>query len=122
MKVFAILLLLVFALDANAQTTLGAAPQPLKLGDMMVIGSLCARGYVWDWFKPIVGNNEYQYSGNILRFNLAATAHGTELDAEFSVPFMLDLPTGAMGTGPQQGALGLGANYFAANNGRQNVV
>jgi hypothetical protein len=120
MKVFAILLLMASALDANAQTT-PATPQPVKLGEVTVTGSLRARGYAWDWFKPTAGNNEYQYSGNILRFNLAATPHGTELDAEFSVPFMLDLPTGAAGTGPQQGALGLGSNYFSANNGRQNV-
>src|SRR5215467_10106868 len=120
MKVFAVFLLMVSALDVNAQTT-PAAPQPLKLGDVTVTGTLRARGYAWDWFKPTAGNNEYQYSGNILRFNLAATPHGTELDAEFSVPFMLDLPMGATGTGPQQGALGLGSNYYSANNGRENV-
>jgi hypothetical protein len=35
---------------------------------------------------------------------------------------MLGLPTNATGTGPQQGALGLGANYFSANGGVQNTA
>src|SRR6516225_8672750 len=138
MRVLVVLLLLIPVTNANAQSAASlaapqptaaatpqpaqaAAPQPLKLGDVTVTGSLRARGYAWSWFTPAAGNNEYQYSGNILRFNLAAAPHGTELDAEFSVPFMLDLPTGAAGTGPQQGALGLGSNYFTANSSRQNV-
>ena len=138
MKVLAVLLLLIPVTNANAQSAASlaapqptaaatpqpaqaAAPQPLKLGDVTVTGSLRARGYAWSWFTPAAGNNEYQYSGNILRFNLAAAPHGTELDAEFSVPFMLDLPLNATGTGPNQGALGLGSNYFTANTNRQNV-
>jgi hypothetical protein len=119
-------------LNVNAQTAASlVAPQPapaqvtapqLKLGDVTVTGSVRARGYAWSWFKPLAGNNEYQYSGNILRINLAANPHGTELDAEFAVPFMLDLPLGATGTGANQGALGFGSNYFSANTNRQNVA
>src|SRR5262249_6681255 len=86
-----------------------------------ITGSLRARGYSWDWFKPTTGNNDYQYSGNILRLNLSANPYGTELDAEFAIPFMLDLPTGATGSGPNQGALGFGSNYSTANDGKQNV-
>jgi hypothetical protein len=107
---------------AASQPAQAAAPQPLKLGGWTVTGSLRARGYSWDWFKPTAGNNDYQYSGNILRFGFAASEHGTDLNAEFAVPFMLDLPTGATGTGANQGALGLGSNYFTANNNRQNVA
>jgi hypothetical protein len=32
------------------------------------------------------------------------------------------MPTGATGTGPQQGALGLGSNYISANKGNQNAA
>lgn len=107
---------------AAAQPAQASAPQPLKLGDWTVSGSLRARGYSWDWFKPTAGNNDYQYSGNILRFGFASSSHGTDFNAEFAVPFMFGLPAGATGTGANQGALGLGSNYFSANNGRQNVA
>jgi hypothetical protein len=38
------------------------------------------------------------------------------------VPFMLGLPANATGTGPNQGALGLGSNYVSANSGSQNTA
>ena len=107
---------------AAPQPAQAAAPQSLKLGDWTVSGSVRLRGYGWDWFKPTSGNNDYQYSGNILRISFAAAPHGTELNAEFAVPFMFGLPAGATGTGANQGALGFGSNYFSANDGHRNVA
>ncbi len=64
-----------------------AAPQPIKLGDVTVTGTLRLRGYAWDWFQPASGNNEYQYSANFLRLNLAESRHTWQWNAELEVPF-----------------------------------
>src|SRR5262249_26810628 len=110
----AVLFLIVAAGDANGQT---AAPAQAQCA---ITGSLRARGYAWDWFTPASGENQYQYSGNIFRTNFCTTRNGIDLTVEFTVPFMFALPTNAIGTGPQQGALGFGSNYFPANNGNRN--
>lgn len=93
---------------------------PIKIGDITVTGSLRSRLYVWDWFQPASGNNNYAYSGNILRLGFSQNRDTWDWNAEFAVPFLLGLPANAIGTGAQQGALGLGSNYFTANDGRQN--
>src|SRR6516225_2528846 len=111
------LLLIVTALNANGQT-----PAAGQFCDKTITGNLRARVYDWHWFTPTSGNNDYQYPGNIFRISFCTTRHETDLDAEFAVPFMFWLPTDATGTGPQQGALGFGANYFSANNGERNVA
>lgn len=100
----------------------GASPDStLKLGDVAVTGSLRARLYVWNWFQPATGENQYQYSGNLLRVNLAEKRGHFDWDAEFAVPFFLGLPTGATDPAPQ-GALGLGANYYSANRNNRNTA
>jgi hypothetical protein len=81
-----------------------------------------ASGYDWDWFQPAFGNNNYVYSGNLLRPGFSQNLETWGWNAEFAVPFLLGLPTNATGTVPQQGALGLGANYASANGGRHNTA
>ena len=108
--------------DPAAPQAVSGAPQPPKSGDIKITGSLRARAYSWDWFTPTSGNNDYQYPGNIFRLNLCTIRHNAEWTVEFAVPFIFALPTNAVGTGPQQGALGFGSNYFSANNGRRNVA
>src|SRR5579872_2472430 len=110
------------ALTAAAQTAAPTAPDPIKIGGVTVTGSLRSRLYVWDWFEPAAGNNNYAYSGNILRFSFSQSRDSWDWNAEFAVPFLLGLPSTATGTGAQQGALGLGSNYFSANSGRQNTA
>ncbi len=95
-----------------------ATPSQIKLGDITITGSLRARLYVWDWFQPASGQNQYEYSGNLLRVNLAESLRSWDWDAEFAAPFLLGLPTKATDAAPQ-GALGLGSNYYAANNNSQ---
>src|SRR5215471_2223886 len=95
---------------------------PIKIGGIAFTGSLRSRLYGWDWFEPASGNNSYAYSGNLLRFGFSQSRDTWDWNAEFGVPFLLGLPGNATGTGPQQGALGLGANYLAANSGRQNTA
>lgn len=109
------------AVSADGQST-SSGSDPIKLGDITVTGSLRARLYDWDWFQPTAGNNNYAYSGNIFRIGLSESLDTWDWNAEFAVPFLLGLPANAAGTGPQQGALGLGSNYVTANGGSRNTA
>jgi len=91
---------------------------PMKLGDVVVTGTFRTRLYAWDWFEPSTGNNQYAYSGNLLRVNFAETHAGWDWDAELAAPFLLGLPNTATAPAPQ-GALGLGSNYYSANGNSQ---
>jgi hypothetical protein len=90
----------------------------MKLGDVTVTGTFRARGYGWDWFEPTAGDNQYAYSGNLLRVNFAEQRKGWDWDAELAAPFLLGLPDHATAAAPQ-GALGLGSNYYSANGNSQ---
>jgi hypothetical protein len=92
-----------------------SADQPMKLGDVTVTGTLRLRVYGWDWFQPSSGNNAYGYSGNLLRLNFTEKLTNWDWDAELAVPFLLGLPDNAAAAAPQ-GALGLGSNYYSAND------
>lgn len=105
-----------------AQAPASDAADPIKIGGVTVSGSIRSRVYFWDWFEPKSGNNDYQYSGNLLRLSFSQRQDTWDWNAEFAVPFLLGLPSNATGTGPQQGALGLGSNYASANSGRQNAA
>jgi len=108
---------ILFALAAGA-----VCGQDTTIGGVDFTGNLRSRLYDWNWFQPASGNNSYVYSGNLLRLKLSQNRDSWDWTAEFAVPFLLGLPSGATGTGPQQGALGLGANYASANSGNQNTA
>jgi hypothetical protein len=91
-----------------------ATPSAIKFGDVTFSGTLRSRLYDWNWFQAATGENQYEYSGNLLRLNFAEKRSWFDWDAEFAVPFLLGLPTGATDAAPQ-GALGLGSNYYTAN-------
>jgi hypothetical protein len=115
MKKIIFVVALITAAHAGAQT----APDTIKLGAVDFTATLRSRVYVWDWFQPAGAyQNQYAYSGNLLRLNFAAKTDTTDFDAEIAVPFLLGLPTTATAPAPQ-GALGLGANYFSANSNSQ---
>jgi len=115
--------LLLASLSRNGLAQTGPDPSaPLQIGDVSVTGSLRSRLYLWDWFTPASGNNNYAYSGNILRFGFSENRDTWDWDAEFAAPFLIGLPSSAVGTGAQQGALGLGSNYVSANSGAQNTA
>lgn len=95
-----------------------SADTPLKLGDVVVTGTFRTRLYAWDWFEPSSGNNQYAYSGNLLRVNFTEKHAGWDWDAELAAPFLLGLPNNATAAAPQ-GALGLGSNYYSANSNSQ---
>jgi hypothetical protein len=122
MKALASSLLLLAGLSHAQAVTGGGAPDaPIKIGGVTVTGALRSRLYVWNWFQAPTGENQYAYSGNYLRLNLAQKFSAWDWDAEFSVPFLLGLPATATDPAPQ-GALGLGSNYFSANGGKQNTA
>jgi hypothetical protein len=119
------LLALILLLRAPSVAQTAAAPDtfaPIKLGDIIFTGNLRSRFYGWDWFQPASGDNNYVYSGNLLRLGLSQNRNRWAWNAEFGVPFLLGLPSNANGTGPQQGALGFGANYFTANRARNTAM
>jgi hypothetical protein len=100
------------AARGGAQT---APADGIMLGDVNFTATLRVREYVWNWFQPTAPyQNQYAYSGDLLRLNFAEKRGALDLDAEIAVPFMLDLPNDATAPAPQ-GALGLGSNYFTAN-------
>jgi hypothetical protein len=98
-----------------------ADPPAVQLGDVTFTGTLRARLYVWNWFQAPTGENQYEYSGNLLRLNFSEKLSSWDWDAEFAVPILLGLPSKATDPAPQ-GALGLGSNYFSANGGRSNAA
>jgi hypothetical protein len=95
-----------------------SADKSLKLGDVAVTGTFRSRAYDWDWFEPVSGNNQYAYSGSLLRVNFKEQRKGWEWDAELAAPFLLGLPDKATSAAPQ-GALGLGSNYYSATGNSQ---
>ncbi len=100
---------------ASAQTT----DDTIKLGDVNFTAALRSRVYIWNWFQPTgTYQNQYAYSGNLLRLNFAEKTGSMDFDEEIAVPFLLGLPAKATAPSPQ-GALGLGSNYFTANGNRQ---
>jgi hypothetical protein len=121
--VLALIAISLLAGDSYGQTAPTPAPDnSIKIGDITFAGTLRSRLYDWDWFQPTSGNNSYLYSGNLLRLGFSESADTWDWNAEFAVPFLLGLPSGATGTGSQQGALGLGSNYVTANSGSQNTA
>ncbi|MBI4905856.1 MAG: hypothetical protein HY820_19640 [Acidobacteria bacterium] len=95
------------------------APAPLKLGNIIVTGSIRARAYGWDWFEASTGTSNYAYSGNLLRLNLFEKRKGMDWGLDLAAPVLLGLPDNATAPAPQ-GALGLGSNYYSANANSRN--
>ena len=92
-----------------------------KIGDVTVTGSFRTRVESWDWFEPSSGDPSYTFSGSLLRLNLSQAKEKFSWAAEFAIPVLLNLPDNAVAPGAQ-GALGLGANYFTANNRNSNAA
>ncbi len=125
MKASAICPFLLAVVACVPRGSYGQSPPALdsnRPGNVIFSGNLRSRLYAWDWFKPTSGDNSYAFSGSILRAGFSQTRDGWNWNAEFAIPLFLGLPSSAIGTGPQQGALGFGGNYFVANGGSQNAA
>src|SRR2546427_7712568 len=124
MRFVFVVLITLSALNAYGQQAApapAATPAPIKLGDVTVTGSLRSRVYSWDWFQPASGNNEYQYSGNLLRLNFSQSHRAWQWDAEVAVSFFFFLPAGGNGRGPQQRAPRFGLYYIARHKRKRNT-
>lgn len=110
MRAIHVCLLALAALPASAQTD-----TPVK-----VSGSFRSRLEVWDWFDA-PGNDRYAFSGNILRVSFTQNFEKYDWQVELAAPFLLGLPQDSIAPGAQ-GQLGLGANYYAANDRNRNAI
>jgi hypothetical protein len=96
------------------------AQAPIKLGPVIVTGSVRTRLESWDWFTPDTGDPSYSFLGSQLRLNFTRPGKALDWTIELGAPILLGLPENAIATGAQ-GQLGMGASYFASNNRKQNV-
>jgi len=112
---FASLVILTFGSPAGAQT---ATATPFTVGDVVVSGAIRSRTYSRNWFGDLP-EGDYWHQGTQVRVGISRSKQRYDWQLEFEVPFMLHLPTTAVRTAPQ-GQLGLGAAYFAANDGNAN--
>jgi hypothetical protein len=103
----------------SSQAVTPGAIQPIKLGDLILSGSLRTRMESWDWFEGNA-NNDYTFLGSLLRVSLTQSRANLDWQLELAAPFLLGLPSDAIAAGTQ-GQLGLGASYFAANSQNTNA-
>ena len=113
------LLFIIAALPVVAQTA--AAPKPIKWGSVLVQGSVRSRLEAWNWFEPDSGDPSYAYLGTIARLSFSHSTDNLDWQVELAAPILLGLPDNAVGPGIQ-GQLGLGANYYLANDRSRNAV
>ena len=114
-------LLTCFLLLCAATSALGQDPTPLEIGNVTFSGSIRERYEAWDWFQsPGNTQNLYGYSGTVVRFGFSQKKTHYDWNIEFYAPLLLGIPDRAVRPAPQ-GMLGLGGNYFAANDGATNT-
>jgi hypothetical protein len=98
----------------------GLVGQPITIGGLTVSGSVRTRAYAWRWFGDDA-DGDYSYPGTLLRAGVSRTKKTYDWQVELAFPVVLNLPSQAIKTGAR-GQLGLGATYFAANDGRKNAA
>jgi hypothetical protein len=115
--VFVWVLLLCTCVAAKAQDE----SQPIQLGPVTFSGSVRERYELWDWFQPTTGQNQYNYSGTLIRLALSQERETFDWKLEFAVPVLLGIPDKAVQPAPA-GQLGLGGSYYAANDKNQGTA
>jgi hypothetical protein len=94
-------------------------PAPMKIGSIVLSGSLRIRAENWDWFETNQAENAYTFGAATLRVALSQQKESYEWLVEAQAPVLMGTPENAVAPAPQ-GQLGLGAAYFAAS-GRQDA-
>lgn len=79
-----------------------------------------SRVETWDWFDA-GPEGRYAFSGSILRGGITWSDARWSARIEAAAPVLLRLPEDAS-LAPPAGALGLGASYYAANDGERDVA
>jgi hypothetical protein len=105
---------------ANLVAQTDAAADPLRIGSVTVSGTVHERYEDWHYF-PSKGESSYGYSGSLLRLMFSQKKKTYDWAVELAAPILLGIPNHAVQPAPQ-GQLGLGANYYAANDGKQNTA
>ena len=101
------------------------APKPatpaspaLKLGSVDVSVLWRSRVELWDWFEAAPpADGGYVFMNSMVRVGFGQTKKSTSWRLELMQPTYLGAPDDAVAPAPQ-GALGLGASYFGANERR----
>jgi hypothetical protein len=106
----------VFKCEAQSQNS----PDVLQIGDVTVSGWLRSRVEVWNWFEAN-GNNQYAFSDSIFRLSFSESRERFDWKLELAAPILLGLPENSV-LPPPQGALGLGGNYYSANDNNVNAA
>ncbi len=107
------------ALPSSVPPASNDAPPKHKLGPLEVSVNWRSRAEGWDWFQGPKGNSDYGFWDSTLRVGIGQTGERLDWFIEGEQPSLLDLPSDAV-VPPPQGQLGLGANYYAANNNHVN--
>lgn len=114
-----------FAATAQCQApsapAAASAPAPLTAGPFKISGSWRTRMESWDWFEDGSASSTYTFTHSLLRLGIGQEGAKIDWQAEAAVPMLFALPDDAIAPAPQ-GQLGLGATYFAANNGSRNIA
>ena len=92
----------------------------MHLGSVVVSGSILERYEFWDFFHG-AGQSNYNYSGSLIQLAFSQKAQGYDWTLDFAVPILLGLPNHAVQPSPL-GQYGLGASYFAANQGNTDAA
>jgi len=106
------------AAQAAAKPDVAKKPSPLKhlkIGSIVLSGTLRGRSETWGWFPTPGYEDSYTSGALILRVALSQQTKRLDWFVEGEFPAMLNLPGNAIAPGAR-GALGTGANYFAANH------
>jgi hypothetical protein len=91
-----------------------AMAAPAAKSPITITGSWRLRLEDWDWFQGTAGDGDYTFTGSLLRLSLARMQPKVDGVLELAQVTLLGLPDDATAP-PPQGALGMGANYRAAN-------
>jgi hypothetical protein len=106
---------------ATPQQTTADTPPKHKLGPLEISVNWRTRAEGWYWFEGATGQSDYGFWDSLLRVGFGQTGEHFDWFIEGEQPSILGLPTDAVVAAPQ-GQLGLGGNYYAANNNHTNVA
>jgi alginate export protein len=100
-----------------------AEPTPAKhkIGPLEISVNWRTRAEGWYWFEGKSGDSDYGLWDSLLRVAIGQTGENFDWFLEGEQPSILGLPNDAV-VGTPQGQLGLGGNYYAANNNHTNVA
>lgn len=107
--------------DQTAKQAQDAPPPKHTLGPLEVSVNWRTRSEGWYWFEGATGNSTYGFWDSLLRVGVGQTGEHFDWFIEGEQPSILGLPDDAVVAAPQ-GQLGLGGNYYAANNNHTDVA